>query len=118
MSQKYGFLIAFSTPLPSTPIAIVIRKTPESSRGKNLPNAGLEKTDIGEGFLHMCLSYLKGPLTAVAKAAKGRDVEFGRLPVDHSVIAQKLELVRDARAKEKTTKDAAALVKWSRATLY
>lgn len=51
-------------------------------------------------------------------AAKSQGVAFGRPPVDPSVIAQKLEIVRDARAKGRTAKDAAALVGWSRATLY
>lgn len=51
-------------------------------------------------------------------AAKHNGTRFGRPPVDPAVIAEKLELANDARAKGRTAKDAAQLVGWSRATLY
>ena len=57
-------------------------------------------------------------VNAGVQAAKSEGVVFGRPPVDESVIAQKLEIVQDARLKGKTAKEAAALVGWSRATLY
>lgn len=57
-------------------------------------------------------------VNAGVQAAKSQGVTFGRPPVDRHVIAQKLEIVQDARAKGRTAKDAAALVGWSRATLY
>lgn len=57
-------------------------------------------------------------VTAGIKAAKSQFVVFGRPPVDPALIAQKLEIVRDARAKGRTAKEAAGLVGWSRATLY
>ena len=57
-------------------------------------------------------------VNAGIKAAKSQGVVFGRPPVDPVVVAQKLEIVQDARAKGKAAKDAAALVGWSRATLY
>lgn len=52
---------------------------------------------------------------AVAKANGAR---FGRPPVDPSVIAGKLEIVQQERAKGRTAEEAAQLVGWSRATLY
>lgn len=52
---------------------------------------------------------------AVAKTAGTR---FGRPVSDPTVIAAKLEIVRDARKAGKTAVDAAQLVGWSRATLY
>lgn len=43
---------------------------------------------------------------------------FGRPPVDTKVIAEKLAIAADARAKGRTAEQAARLVGWSRATLY
>ena len=51
-------------------------------------------------------------------AAKQNGTKFGRPPVDPAVVKEKLAIVKDARAKGRTAKDAAALVGWSRATLY
>lgn len=51
-------------------------------------------------------------------AAKQNGTRFGRPPVDPAVIAEKLKLANEARAKGRTAKDAAQLVGWSRATLY
>lgn len=51
-------------------------------------------------------------------AAKQSGTRFGRPPVDPSVIAEKLQIANDARAKGRTAEDAARLVGWSRATLY
>ena len=51
-------------------------------------------------------------------AAKQDGTRFGRPPVDPAVIAEKLDIVRDARAKGRTAEEAARLVGWSRATLY
>ncbi len=51
-------------------------------------------------------------------AAKASGTRFGRPVVDPAVIADKLAIVRDARAKGKTAAEAAGLVGWSRATLY
>ena len=51
-------------------------------------------------------------------AAKQNGTRFGRPPVDPAVIAEKLEIAGDARAKGRTAEDAARLVGWSRATLY
>ena len=51
-------------------------------------------------------------------AAKSNGTRFGRPPVDPAVIAEKLEIASDARAKGRTAEDAARLVGWSRATLY
>lgn len=51
-------------------------------------------------------------------AAKQSGTRFGRPPVDPAVIAEKLEVAQDARAKGRTAEQAARLVGWSRATLY
>lgn len=51
-------------------------------------------------------------------AAKQNGTRFGRPPVDPDVIAEKLAIAQDARAKGRTAEAAAALVGWSRATLY
>ena len=51
-------------------------------------------------------------------AAKQSGTRFGRPPVDPVVIAEKLAIARDARAKGRTAEQAARLVGWSRATLY
>lgn len=51
-------------------------------------------------------------------ASKQNGTRFGRPPVDPDVIAEKLAIAEDARAKGRTAEAAARLVGWSRATLY
>jgi DNA invertase Pin-like site-specific DNA recombinase len=51
-------------------------------------------------------------------AARQNGTRFGRLLTDPIVIADKLAVAQDARAKGRTAVDAARLVGWSRATLY
>ena len=51
-------------------------------------------------------------------AARQGGTRFGRPLADPVVIADKLKLVTNARAKGRTAEDAARLVGWSRATLY
>lgn len=51
-------------------------------------------------------------------AARARGTRFGRPPVDPGVVADKLAVAADARAKGRTAQEAANLVGWSRATLY
>ena len=51
-------------------------------------------------------------------AARASGTRFGRPPVDPDQVAAKLAVVADARKKGRTAADAAALVGWSRATLY
>lgn len=51
-------------------------------------------------------------------AARDSGTRFGRPPVNLEVIAEKLAIVADARKRGRTAADAAALVGWSRATLY
>ncbi len=51
-------------------------------------------------------------------AARQSGTRFGRPPVDPQVIAEKLAVATEARAKGRTAADAARLVGWSRATLY
>lgn len=56
--------------------------------------------------------------TPVSPRRKQNGTRFGRPPVDPAVVAEKLEIAPDARAKGRTAEAAAALVGWSRATLY
>jgi DNA invertase Pin-like site-specific DNA recombinase len=51
-------------------------------------------------------------------AARQNGTRFGRPLSDPAVIADKLAIASDARAKGRTAEDAARLVGWSRATLY
>lgn len=51
-------------------------------------------------------------------AAKQSGTRFGRPPADPAVIAEKLQLVQEARARGRTATEAAKLVGWSRATFY
>lgn len=51
-------------------------------------------------------------------AARQHGTRFGRLLSDPTVIADKLAIAQDARAKGRTAEEAARLVGWSRATLY
>ncbi len=51
-------------------------------------------------------------------AARQNGTRFGRPLTDPIVIADKLAIAQDARAKGRTAEDAARLVGWSRATLY
>jgi DNA invertase Pin-like site-specific DNA recombinase len=53
----------------------------------------------------------------VAPARQG-GTRFGRPLSDPFVIADKLAIAQDARAKGRTAEDAARPVGWSRATLY
>lgn len=51
-------------------------------------------------------------------AARAGGTRFGRPVMDPAVVADKLAIVKEARAKGKTAAEAAGLVGWSRATLY
>lgn len=51
-------------------------------------------------------------------AARQSGTRFGRPPVKPDEIQQKLQIVREARARGRTAEQAAQLVGWSRATLY
>ena len=51
-------------------------------------------------------------------AARASGTRFGRPVSDPIVIADKLAIAQDARAKGRTAEEAARLVGWSRATLY
>ncbi|BCW69144.1 DNA invertase Pin [Arthrobacter sp. NicSoilB8] len=51
-------------------------------------------------------------------AARQGGTRFGRPLSDPLVIADKLAIAQDARAKGRSAEDAARLVGWSRATLY
>jgi DNA invertase Pin-like site-specific DNA recombinase len=51
-------------------------------------------------------------------AAKANGTKFGRPGVDRAVVARKLEIVQQERAKGRTADEAAKLIGRSRATLY
>lgn len=51
-------------------------------------------------------------------AARASGTRFGRLLSNRAVIADKLAIADDARARGRTAEDAARRVGWSRATLY
>ena len=51
-------------------------------------------------------------------AARQHGTRSGRPVLDPAVVADKLAIAADARAKGRTAEDAARLVGWSRATLY
>nr|WP_012311443.1 recombinase family protein [Arthrobacter sp. Chr15]ABR67078.1 putative serine family recombinase [Arthrobacter sp. Chr15] len=57
-------------------------------------------------------------VNAGISAARQNGTRFGRPLSDPAVIADKLAIALDARAKGRTAEDAARLVGWSRATLY
>lgn len=57
-------------------------------------------------------------VNAGVAAARGRGTRFGRPVVEPSVVAGKLEIAEQERAKGHTAEQAAQLVGWSRATLY
>ncbi|WP_395389985.1 recombinase family protein [Clavibacter michiganensis] len=50
--------------------------------------------------------------------ARDNGTRFGRPLADPTVIADKLQIATDARARGRSAEDAARLVGWSRATLY
>lgn len=56
-------------------------------------------------------------VTAGIAAATQNGTRFGRPVSDPNVIADKLAIAQDARAKGRTAEDAARIVGWSRATL-
>lgn len=57
-------------------------------------------------------------VNARTAAARQSGTRFGRPLSDPGVIADKLAIAADARARGRTAEDAAQLVGWSRATLY
>ena len=57
-------------------------------------------------------------INAGITASKQNGTRFGRPAVNPKVIADKLAIAADARAKGRTAEEAARLVGWSRATLY
>lgn len=57
-------------------------------------------------------------ITAGIAASRQCGTKFGRPAVNPQIIADKLAVATDARAKGRTAEEAARLVGWSRATLY
>lgn len=57
-------------------------------------------------------------INAGITASQQNGTKFGRPAVNPKVLADKLAIATDARAKGRTAEEAARLVGWSRATLY
>ncbi|MGY3567785.1 DNA invertase Pin-like site-specific DNA recombinase [Sinomonas sp. RB5] len=57
-------------------------------------------------------------VSAGIAAARASGIRFGRPSSDHKVVTEKLAIVAAARGRGHTAAEAAALVGWSRATLY
>ena len=89
---------------------------------KSLSDGIDPETTSGRLMLGMLATHERELITervnAGIAAAKQSGTRFGRPPVDPAVIAEKLDIARDARAKGRTAEEAARLVGWSRATLY
>jgi len=82
-------------------------------------------TSTGRLTLHMlaALAEHEGELivervNAGIAVTRESGTRFGRPPVNPDIIAEKLAVVTDARGRGRATAEAAALVGWSRATLY
>ncbi|WP_285028440.1 recombinase family protein [Plantibacter sp. ME-Dv--P-122b] len=82
-------------------------------------------TSTGRLMLHMLATLAEYERELIVErvnagiaAARESGTRFGRPPVDPDVIAEKLAIVAEARDRGRTAAEAAALVGWSRATLY
>lgn len=82
-------------------------------------------TSTGRLMLHMLATLAEYERELIVErvnagigAAREPGTRFGRPPVDPDTIAEKLAIVADARSRGRTAAEAAALVGWSRATLY
>lgn len=82
-------------------------------------------TSTGRLMLHMLATLAEYERELIVErvnagiaAARESGTRFGRPPVNPDTIAEKLAIVADARSKGRTAAEAAALVGWSRATLY
>jgi DNA invertase Pin-like site-specific DNA recombinase len=80
-------------------------------------------TSTGRLMLHMLATLAERELIAERvnagiAAARESGTRIGRPPVSPDIVAEKLAIVAEARDRGRTAAEAAALVGWSRATLY
>lgn len=82
-------------------------------------------TSTGRLVLHMLATlaeyereFIVKRVNAGITAARESGTRFGRPPVNPDTVAEKLAIIAKARNRGRTAAEAAALVDWSRATLY
>lgn len=109
---------------------IDVLNTVELLRGRGIHVRSLSDgidpaTSTGRLMLHMLATLaeyerelLVERVNAGIAAARESGTRFGRPPVNPDIIAEKLAIVTEARGRGRTAAEAAALVGWSRATLY
>lgn len=109
---------------------IDVLNTVELLRGRGIHVRSLSDgidpaTSTGRLMLHMLATlaeYERELIVERVKAgiavAQESGTRFGRPPLNADIIAEKLAIVAEARGRGRTAAEAAALVGWSRATLY
>jgi len=109
---------------------IDVLSTVELLRGRGIHVRSLSDgidpaTSTGRLMLHMLATLAEYERELIVErvnagiaAARESGTRFGRPPVNPDIIAEKLAIVADARRRGRTAAEAAALVGWSRATLY
>lgn len=109
---------------------IDVLNTVELLRGRGIRVRSLSDgidpaTSTGRLMLHMLATLAEYKRELIVErvndgiaAARESGTRFGRPPVNPDTIAEKLTIVADARSCGRTAAEAAALVGWSRATLY
>jgi DNA invertase Pin-like site-specific DNA recombinase len=109
---------------------IDVLNTVELLRGRGIHVRSLSDgidpaTSTGRLMLHMLATLAEYERELIVErvnagiaAARESGTRFGRPPVNPDIIAEKLAIVAEARARGRTAAEAAALVGWSRATLY
>ncbi|AZH84556.1 recombinase family protein [Plantibacter sp. PA-3-X8] len=82
-------------------------------------------TSTGRLMLHMLATLAEYERELIVErvnagiaAARESGTRFGRPPVNPDIITEKLAIVAEARGRGRTAAEAAALVGWSRASLY
>lgn len=109
---------------------IDVLNTVELLRGRGIHVRSLSDgidpaTSTGRLMLHMLATLAEYERELIVErvnagiaAARESGTRFGRPPLNPYIIAEKLAIVADARNRGRTAAEAAALVGWSRATLY
>jgi len=109
---------------------IDVLNTVELLRGRGIHVRSLSDgidpgTSTGRLMLHMLATLAEYERELIVErvnagmaTARGSGTRFGRPPVNPDIIAEKLAIVAEARGRGRTAAEAAALVGWSRATLY
>ncbi|WP_426738113.1 recombinase family protein [Plantibacter sp. 2H11-2] len=109
---------------------IDVLNTVELLRGRGIYVRSLSdgidpSTSTGRLMLHMLATLAEYERELIVErvnagiaAAREAGTRFGRPPVNPDTITEKLAIVADARSRGRSAAEAAALVGWSRATLY